>query len=52
MKNIKKMKEEIATLKDMLNYSLNDPNQTEAVIKRNENLMKRLAKLERKLNQM
>ena len=52
MKTIEKIRDEIAIVKDMLLYSLNDVNQTEDVIKRNERLMKRLAKLERKLNQM
>ena len=52
MKTIEKIRDEIAIVKDMLMDSLNDVNQTEDVIKRNERLMKRLAKLERKLNQM
>ena len=52
MKKIEKMKDEIATLKDMIEYSLNDPNQTEDVIKRNVNLMKKLARLQKKLNEM
>lgn len=54
MKNIERMKDEIATLKDMIIYSLNNPNLnlSEDEIKREEHLMKRLAKLQRKFNQM
>lgn len=54
MKNIERMKDEIATLKNMIIYSLNNPslNLSEDEIKREEHLMKRLAKLQRKINQM
>jgi len=56
MRNIEKIKNEIETIKDMMMYSLNDPNYfdnlNEDVIKREEHLMKMLARLQKKLIQM
>ena len=56
MKNLEKIKNEIETIKDMMMYSLDNPNYfddlTEDIIKREKHLIKRLAKLQRKLIQM